>query len=567
MADLRGGIEAYASTSWSATSTRGRSSGSSGSSASGPVGTRAARRGARRLVQRMVGPPCCGAGPSASGPMSGRCRRPRREPLRVDGAGRPARVPPPGAGAARAARAAASASHVAVVVPSFRRGSGGHSTIANLVRGLEARGHDVLAVARRTAQRRAARDSSCFGPSAGRCTGFGGWEGADVVVATGWQTVHRALLLPGAGARAYLVQDHEPEFYGTSAERTWAEETYGLGLHCVCASRWLAGLVRARYGASASHFDLGVDHDAYRPLDGVAPARERVLFYARAVTAAARGPARPARARGAAAAPDVEIALFGEARPLATRFATHLGVLDARRLARHYAEATVGVVLSMTNPSLVPTEMLACGLPVVDVASEAMVATFGGDGPIALATSTPGARRAIERLLDDPRERARRSQAGIELVRGAHMGGGGGPGRGRAARGDGYRQPVLASMSLVAARSHVDRRQERGRRNAEDEHRGGPADPRPAGPEHRRASGDGGRACADAPGLGLLEVHEEVGQRRLPVDVGHRARHRPDALVDAYRTTSRSPSLRMQMVTSVGSAGGVTGTTTRSLSP
>ena len=31
--------------------------------------------------------------------------------------------------------------HVAVVVPSFRRGSGGHATIANVLRGLEAAGH------------------------------------------------------------------------------------------------------------------------------------------------------------------------------------------------------------------------------------------------------------------------------------------------------------------------------------------------------------------------------------------------------------------------------------------
>ena len=30
---------------------------------------------------------------------------------------------------------------VAAVVPSFRRGSGGHATIANLLRGLEALGH------------------------------------------------------------------------------------------------------------------------------------------------------------------------------------------------------------------------------------------------------------------------------------------------------------------------------------------------------------------------------------------------------------------------------------------
>ena len=77
----------------------------------------------------------------------------------------------------------------------------------------------------------------------------------------------------------------------------------------------------------------------------------------------------------------------------------------------------MGMVLSLTNPSLVPTEMLACGLPVVDVASESMVATFGEDGPIALARPDPMALcSAIERLMDDDHERARRSAAGVEYA-------------------------------------------------------------------------------------------------------------------------------------------------------
>ena len=66
--------------------------------------------------------------------------------------------------------------------------------------------------------------------------------------------------------------------------------------------------------------------------------------------------------------PEVEIALFGESRPVQTPFPHRdLGVLERRRLAHAYASAAVGLVLSLTNPSLVPAEMLACGLPVVDV--------------------------------------------------------------------------------------------------------------------------------------------------------------------------------------------------------
>jgi glycosyltransferase involved in cell wall biosynthesis len=239
-------------------------------------------------------------------------------------------------------------------------------------------------------------------------------------MATGWQTVARVLRLPGAGARAYLVQDHEPEFYPTSAEREWAEWTYGQGLHCIGASPWLAELLRSRYAASATSFDLGIDHDRYRPAD-VPRRTDQVLFYARAVTP------RRAVPLGLLALeelhrrrPGVEIALFGEARDVAAPFPhRQLGVLEAGDLARAYSAATVGIVLSLTNPSLVPQEMLACGLPVVDLASESMLATYGADGPATLAAAEPIALcEAIEALLDDAPRRARLREAGLRWAAG-----------------------------------------------------------------------------------------------------------------------------------------------------
>jgi glycosyltransferase involved in cell wall biosynthesis len=255
-----------------------------------------------------------------------------------------------------------------------------------------------------------------FGPLAGAVrVGFEGWDGADVAMATGWQTVAQVLRLPGASARAYLVQDHEPEFYPTSAERQWAAWTYRQGLHCIAASPWLADLVRVRYGAGATSFDLGIDHERYRPAD-VQRRADRVLFYARAVTP------RRAVPLGLLALqelhrrrPQIEIALFGEARPVAAPFPHRaLGVLEPGALARAYSEATVGVVLSLTNPSLIPQEMLACGLPCVDVASESMLATYGADGPATLAAPEPIALcEAIAALLGDPARRARQAADGL----------------------------------------------------------------------------------------------------------------------------------------------------------
>jgi glycosyltransferase involved in cell wall biosynthesis len=316
---------------------------------------------------------------------------------------------------------------VAVVVPSFRRGSGGHSTIAHLVRGLERLGHacslwvadDEGRHADEPAEQVAETFTAFFGPLAGAVhKGFEEWDGADVALATGWQTVPRVLRLDRTGARAYLVQDHEPDFYGASAERTWAQDTYRMGLHCIAASPWLAGLLTERYGASASSFDLGIDHERYGPR-AVHRREDLVLVYARAVTPRRAVPlALLAAAELKRRRPGVDIALFGEARPLATPFpALHLGVLDGEDLAHAYNSATVGVVLSTTNPSLVPTEMLACGLPCVDLESGGMLATFGAGGPISLAPFDPLAiADAIERLLDDLELRMGHVRDGLELA-------------------------------------------------------------------------------------------------------------------------------------------------------
>jgi glycosyltransferase involved in cell wall biosynthesis len=247
---------------------------------------------------------------------------------------------------------------------------------------------------------------------------FDAWSGADVVLATGWQTVARALLLSGVKARAYLVQDHEPDFYPASAERLFAEETYRQGLHCIAASPWLAELLRSRYKASATHFDLAVDHEIYHP--GDEPKRDDlVVFYARAVTPRRAVPlGLIALAELSRRRPDVEIALFGEDRPLDVPFKhTNLGVLSGQELAALYRRATVGMVFSLTNPSLIGLEMMACGLPCVELASESMVASFGHNGPLRLAEPEPSAAcSALELLLDDGALQARLAAAGPALM-------------------------------------------------------------------------------------------------------------------------------------------------------
>jgi glycosyltransferase involved in cell wall biosynthesis len=319
--------------------------------------------------------------------------------------------------------------HIACVIPPFSRGSGGHNSILQIMWRLEQAGHTVsywiedahgLMGGVRAARIR--RDmQEWFAPVAGPVfKGFDDWYGADVAVATGWQTAHSVMLLAGCRARAYLVHDHESEFYPTSVESLWAEATYGLGMHAICGSPWLADIVSSRYGGTTSLFQFGVDHDVYSPRP-VARASDVVAFYGRAVTARRAVPlALMALQELVAARPGLRVLSFGSDVPLKAPFPhEHLGVLSHDGLASLFSGATVGVVLSMTNYSLIPQEMMACGLPCVDLAGVSAEGVFGVDGPVALSEPDPVALASvISRLLDSSEERAARSAAGLSFVRG-----------------------------------------------------------------------------------------------------------------------------------------------------
>jgi glycosyltransferase involved in cell wall biosynthesis len=248
---------------------------------------------------------------------------------------------------------------------------------------------------------------------------FADWQGADVAFATGWQTAYPIGMLPDCKLKTYLVQDYEPDFYPASAERIWADTTYRMGYPCLASSPWLRDLLRERYGVRAEMFEYGVDFDRYRRLN-LPRTEDTVLFYAR--------PATPRRATelGVLALaellrrrPGVKVVVFGDTKPPPAPFDYQFtGVLDPESLAGLYNRATLGLVISLTNYSLIPKEMMACGLPVVDVRGSSAESVFGSDArvieladpdPLAIATR-------MEELLDDPLRRDRIASAARGFV-------------------------------------------------------------------------------------------------------------------------------------------------------
>jgi O-antigen biosynthesis protein len=263
---------------------------------------------------------------------------------------------------------------VAWIMPTPTRGSGGHTTLFRLIGSLEQAGHRCVVYLYNCGTAPLARHDALvrqwwpWVQAEVRDAGAG-IDDAHAVVSTSWDTAYGALASPAKGARLYLVQDLEPQFYPAGAQALLAEATYRFGFHGITAGPWLAATLGERYGMTADYFDFGCDIDRYRLATGPgAPERNGVCFFARGST--------PRRAFDlgtlalelfAARHPEVEIHFFGGRAGRLPFAVTDHGVLPPDGLGDLYNRCVAGLVLSATNVSLVPHEMLASGcIPVVN---------------------------------------------------------------------------------------------------------------------------------------------------------------------------------------------------------
>jgi len=235
--------------------------------------------------------------------------------------------------------------------------------------------------------------------------GLDDFDSADVAIATEWTTAFPARELPRCREKAYLVQDHEPEFFATSAESIWAEETYAMDFRCIAYTPWMADILRDRYGLEARWFECGTDLGVFAYAGEEGRQEDVIAVYARreterrAVDLAMAGLAVLAERR-----PTIRPVLFGSRQRTKLPFAAEdLGVVPPRRLAELYRSAQAGIVFSLTTHSLVAHEMMAGGLPVVELEGDNVGSALGASGDIVeLSARTPDAiADAVERLLDD----------------------------------------------------------------------------------------------------------------------------------------------------------------------
>src|SRR3954470_15955611 len=262
-------------------------------------------------------------------------------------------------------------------VPPWHVGSGGHTTVFRLVREMERRGHrceiyvfDPFHREKRSGEELRREIRERFVPvEAAVHNGLDGFAGADVAIATQWWSAFGVRDLPRCREKVYLVQDDEAQFHETSSESLWVDETFRMGFRYIAYTGWLADVLREREGVEARHFDCGTDTETYTFAGEEGREPGLVAVYARretgrrAVDLALAGLATLVERR-----PGMRIVLFGsEIEFESPTPAQNLGTRPPAELAELYRRAAAGVVFSLTTHSLVAQEMMASGLPVLEL--------------------------------------------------------------------------------------------------------------------------------------------------------------------------------------------------------
>ena len=272
-------------------------------------------------------------------------------------------------------------------------GSGGHTTLFRMVEGLEAAGHTCVLYLHDVFNGDLSRHEKVIreywpGMRAKVRSVSAGLAPLDAYVASGWESAHVLASYPQVPTRRlYFIQDFEPLFYPAGSHYVLAEDSYRFGFRSITVGPMLADLLHRRFGIESAVAEFGCDTSVYR-LTNPSP-RRGIVFYAR------RDTARRGFILGLLALrefhrrhPEHEIHLFGDPRGDLPFAATNHGILKPTRLSELYNSCAAGIAMSFTNLSLVPDEMLACG--VVPVVGESEYSKASMDNPnVRWASPTP----------------------------------------------------------------------------------------------------------------------------------------------------------------------------------
>ncbi|MEN8078656.1 hypothetical protein ABFP60_16945 [Clostridioides difficile] len=266
------------------------------------------------------------------------------------------------------------------VLPGMMAYSGGHTSVLRLGTALEKKGYKVRYVSfvqQELEEQKKNAEINLKGYKGEIISNDKIYEVKnDIVVATSWDSVYYAK--KAEGYKMYFVQDYEPFFHMYGEMFLLAQKTYELGLHMVSLGKWNKYMVEKNcdiksnidfvtfpYEAS-EYFEIPRDYSTYK----------NKKEFTMAVYVKDTGKRAPyllqhmmVKLKESLNKDNIvlNIKYYGENLDFKCEGGENLGKLSKKQLLELYQTSDFGMVASLTNISLVPYEMLATGLPLVEL--------------------------------------------------------------------------------------------------------------------------------------------------------------------------------------------------------
>lgn len=311
---------------------------------------------------------------------------------------------------------------IAWVIPHPGKGSGGHRTIIQNVNALIRAGYecdiyvedDDISTPQIVRNKINEYYEKC---DAGIYVGLQVKKDYDLMFATGWQIVEFVKNMP-ARKKAYFIQDFEPWFFPMGDQYLITENSYRYGFKPVTIGKWLAHKMLAEYNNPVEYFDFGADLNVYKKLDNVK--KENAICFVYQPEKSRRCDIIGLRALKIVKTlkPDLKIYLYGSSVEATFDFeCENLHIIPITECNELYNKCKVGVCMSASNPSRIPFEMMAAGLPVVELYKENNIYDMPDEGVVLARTSPEAIASAIIDILDNEEKQNKMSQFGVNYMK------------------------------------------------------------------------------------------------------------------------------------------------------
>lgn len=311
------------------------------------------------------------------------------------------------------------------IIPDFGIGSGGHLNIFRMISCLQKLGFESRIIIPELVWSKSATDAEnrinqhFLKLDTPVFVGRENIPPACFSFATAWTTAYWLRNFQSTVHKCYFVQDFEPYFYARSTESVLSEETYRFGFHGFAAGDWLAEKLVREYGMEVETFRFSYDKDRYFADKVKRQPTNKILFYARPPT-----PRRGfelgflALKQLLSLKPDIEILMAGwdVSGYRLPQGMTNLGIVPLKDLRDLYTQCDVALVLSFTNLSLVPLELMACGCPVVSNKGENVEWILNDEIATLAEPTVPGIVAALLNVLDDKESAYSKADAALRYV-------------------------------------------------------------------------------------------------------------------------------------------------------